>query len=201
VSEAADDRDGWPHTGVILAGGASRRMGGKDKALLPLSGGRRMIDAVHDVLAGTCARVIVSGGADLLPDTTTVADARAGAGPLGGIEAVLASGLDEQYLFCPCDLPRLDAATVRRLTGPSACLATVLRVRGETAPRPLPARVAAAALPAVRTALDAGERAVRAAIARLGSDVIEIDTDAPLANVNTTAEYEALRRPRGGPSA
>lgn len=185
----------WPHTGVILAGGRSRRMG-RAKATLPLVAGATLIEAVHEVMAEVCAKLVISGTTDVLPSLARVTDERADAGPLAGIEAVLASGRDEEYLFCPCDMPVIDAATLRRLLAPTACVASVLQVEGELHPRPLPARLAVRALTDVRATLDEGHRAVHRALDRLDVEVIPVPpaVAGSLVNVNTPDEYRDVRQ-------
>src|SRR5665213_1048945 len=49
--------------GVILAGGRSQRMGGRDKALLPLAG-KPLLAHVVDRLAGQVAPVVINANGD-----------------------------------------------------------------------------------------------------------------------------------------
>ena len=128
----------WPHTGVVLAGGASRRMG-RPKHELKLPDGRTMLEVVTEALREVCARVVVTG--DMEIGLQRVADLRPDQGPLGGIEAILASGLDAQYLVCPCDMPLVTGTLLQRLTGPADGGATVFQIEGEDSVRPLPARI------------------------------------------------------------
>lgn len=183
----------WPHTGVVLAGGASRRMG-RPKHELKLPDGRTMLEAVAEALGEVCARVVVTG--DIETGLRRVADLRPDQGPLGGIEAILASGLDAQYLVCPCDMPLVTGPLLRRLTGPAESGATIFRIEGEDSVLPLPARISADLLETVEALLDEQQRAVRLFIGSVETDVITL---APaesrlLANVNTLQEYEAITR-------
>jgi len=78
-------------TGVLLAGGQSRRMGGGDKGLLDL-GGKPMLAHVIDALAPQVGRLIVNANGDparLAPfGLPVVADTVAGfVGPLAGVLA------------------------------------------------------------------------------------------------------------------
>ncbi|MBD2745165.1 molybdenum cofactor guanylyltransferase MobA [Microvirga sp. BT688] len=52
-----------PTLGVILAGGLSRRMGGDDKALLPLAG-RPLVEHVAERLVPQCESVILNANGD-----------------------------------------------------------------------------------------------------------------------------------------
>ena len=104
--------------GVILAGGQGRRMGGTDKALLPLSG-RPLVSHVQERLAPQVEDLALSAngaagrfaftGLRVLPDHVSQ-------GPLSGIlaalewaegaDAVVSAAVDTPFL--PCDLvPRL----------------------------------------------------------------------------------------------
>lgn len=76
--------------GLVLAGGRSRRMGGGDKFLLPLTG-RRLIDHVVARLAPQVGALAISANCDpaLLADTglPVLADAPPSRGPLSGLLA------------------------------------------------------------------------------------------------------------------
>ena len=106
--------------GVILAGGNARRMGGADKALLPL-GGRPLIAHVLDRLEPQVERVLISANGDaarfqgfgcrVLPDA-------APQGPLSGILAALtaAAGMGATHVVStPCDTPFLPGDLVPQL--------------------------------------------------------------------------------------
>lgn len=82
-----------PHPGVILAGGRGTRMGGADKGLLPLAGGR-ILDHVIAGLAPQCAPLAINANGDparfadfalpVLPDPLPDHP-----GPLAGVLAAL----------------------------------------------------------------------------------------------------------------
>jgi molybdopterin-guanine dinucleotide biosynthesis protein A len=167
---------------------------GRPKHDLKLPGGRTMIEAVVAALGEVCARVIVAGDVDVgLP---RVVDLRADQGPLGGIEAALASGLDAQYLVCPCDVPLVTGDLLGRLLAPPLPNAVVFRVEGEEGFRPLPARIPADLRGPAGELLDRQRRSVRAFLREAGAEVVSISAAgaARLANVNTMADYEALSR-------
>ena len=90
-----------PTLGLILAGGLARRMGGGDKALLPLAG-RSLLDRIVERMAPQCAGLVLNANGDParlaafgLP---VVADSVPGfAGPLAGILA----GLDAAAEHAP----------------------------------------------------------------------------------------------------
>jgi len=96
--------------GVILAGGSSRRMGGANKALLPLAGLpliRRVIERLGPqvgVLYLSVAQASVSMAALGLP---LVTDPQPATGPLAGLlGAMREAGPEHQWvLLAPCDAP------------------------------------------------------------------------------------------------
>ncbi len=182
----------WPHTGVVLAGGASRRMG-RPKHDLRLPGGKTMLEAVAAALGAVCAQVVVAG--DVETGLRRIADLRPGQGPLGGLEAILAGGLDTQYLVCPCDVPLVTPVLLARLTAPSERPATVYRVEGEPDFWPLPVRIAAEALDVARSRLDRGQRAVHDFVRALHPDIVAVSKEDAhlLANINTPEDYARLR--------
>ncbi|HBV96097.1 MAG TPA: molybdenum cofactor guanylyltransferase [Desulfotomaculum sp.] len=102
-------------TGIILAGGKSRRMG-KDKALLEI-GGVTMIERVAGVVASVCTEVIIAGGSNQLniPGCRTVPDIFPGCGPLCGLHAGLTAAGSRYSFAAACDIPFLDAGLMRRI--------------------------------------------------------------------------------------
>jgi molybdopterin-guanine dinucleotide biosynthesis protein A len=182
---------------------------GRPKEALRLPDGRTMIGAVIEALGALCRRVVIAGGPRTpAPDDPSVAhinDLRPGQGPLGGIEALLASGLDDEYLVCPCDVPLVTADLLARLTADTTtAAATVFHVEGETVVRPLPARIAADSLPVVRRLLDVGRRAVHDLMREVGAQQVAITSAeaTPLAAADTPQDFDAIvrtlrRKPRG----
>jgi molybdopterin-guanine dinucleotide biosynthesis protein A len=98
--------------GIVLAGGASRRFGGRAKGLVMLDG-RPMALHLVELLSGFCSRVAIEAAPDAgyealgLPLVCAPAE-HAGKGPLAGLAAGL-GGVDahERVAFAPCDMPLL----------------------------------------------------------------------------------------------
>lgn len=107
---------------VILAGGRSRRMGGRDKAAVRI-GGKRLIDRVLDRLTPQADRILISGSRDYGTGLTAVADVRnAPGGPAGGIYSVhqwlLSHDPDVSgFVTAPVDCPFLPPDLIERLAG------------------------------------------------------------------------------------
>lgn len=106
-------------TGVILAGGRGRRVGGADKGLLPLRG-RPLIEYVLAALRPQVGELLISANrnleryaaygcrvlADDLPDYP---------GPLAGMLRALRATHTPYLLSVPCDVPALPADLAARL--------------------------------------------------------------------------------------
>lgn len=106
-------------TGVVLAGGLGRRMGGVDKGLQALQG-RPMVAWVIERLAPQVAELIVNANQN--PDRyaafghVVVADRIGGfAGPLAGLHAGLSAAAHPLVVTAPCDSPFLPPDLVERL--------------------------------------------------------------------------------------
>ena len=184
----------WDHCGVILSGGGSERMGAP-KAGLILPDGRSMIELMRDTLERFCQRVVFVGSPHGLKGHGVIEDEREGVGPLAGLEAILESNYDTQYLVVPCDLPLAQAGFLARLTRDEAIDGmTIFQVEGEETPRPLPCRIGADCLEDVQRLIDSGEYAVKGLIDTLGPDAVRVEVASRerelLLNVNTPDDFE-----------
>jgi len=102
-----------PMSGIILAGGASSRMG-TPKALLALEGKtllQRQADKLH---ALGIEDVMISGGFEL-PDVRSIADEYPGRGPLGGLHACLKAAKYERCLVLSVDAPLIPVNALAHL--------------------------------------------------------------------------------------
>jgi molybdopterin-guanine dinucleotide biosynthesis protein A len=109
-------------TGVVLAGGASARMG-RSKAALELRG-EPLLRRVVRRLRLALPNVLVVGPPDLatlVPDATVLPDLTLGTGPLGGLHTALRAVTTPWVFVVACDMPFVAPALVRAM----ARLATV----------------------------------------------------------------------------
>lgn len=105
---------------VILAGGRSRRMEGRDKAVVRIGGGR-MVERVAARLAAQADRTVISGPHNYGTTLTAIPDAAMGPhGPAGGIISVwrwMATNETgaEGFFSAPVDAPFLPEDLIARL--------------------------------------------------------------------------------------
>lgn len=100
-------------TGVIMAGGQGRRMGGEDKGLLEIRG-KPMIQYVLDTLRPQVGRILINANRNQeryrelgCPVVTDISGDFLG--PLAGMASALQTSESEYLLTVPCDSPLLPA--------------------------------------------------------------------------------------------
>ncbi len=106
-------------TGMVLAGGLARRMGGRDKGLLPLAG-RPLFLHVVEALRPQVGPLLINANRN--PERyaeaglPVVSDLRRDySGPLAGLEAGLQACRTPLLLMVPCDSPFLPGELAARL--------------------------------------------------------------------------------------
>ena len=186
--------------GVILNGGASRRLG-RDKAMLRI-GGRTLIERTLDELARLFDEILVVGRPESCPChpavTRALDDAIPGTGPLGGLFTGLREMSRPFGFFVACDMPRLDAQVIRReievlRAAPAEAVVPAWNGLWE----PLHALYSQDCLPAARRQLNVGDYRIRSffdAVRVTFWDVVAAGIDpAVFTNVNTKADLAVLQ--------
>ncbi|MCF7977132.1 MAG: molybdenum cofactor guanylyltransferase [Chromatiaceae bacterium] len=187
-------------TGVVLAGGKARRMGGEDKGLVELAGqplvawiieGLRpqvqdlMINAnrSHERYASYGYRVIADAMADFQ-------------GPLAGVAAALAVVRTPWIITVPCDGPYLAPDLVQRLCAALVEQEAELAVASDGARlQPVYALIPQALAPSLEAFLASGERKVERWSAQHRTAIAAF-ADRPncFANINSVEDLERLRQ-------
>lgn len=188
--------------GIVLAGGASSRMG-RDKATLQW-GDKTFLARIVESLRPVCAEVfVVIAPKQKCPEVsaTLVRDPIAHRGPLHG----LLTGLDaarqagHHWAFvCATDMPLVSARLVRELAPHCVgeALDVVLAHDGARA-QPLASIYRTAAAVTMRAHADAGGRSMYGALSELRTSTVDVTRCAnELINVNTPDELTALRPPQ-----
>lgn len=121
-------------SGIVLAGGASRRMG-QSKAELNLLGKTFLQRQVEKLWALGIEDIMISGPDGLTyPGTRTVPDIFPGRGPLGGLHACLRSARCPRCLVLSVDAPLLPLSALLHLCRAHRTGAVVLRHGGRQEP-------------------------------------------------------------------
>ena len=150
-------------TGVILAGGAASRYGGRPKGLEHV-GGRRVIDRVADALREAADELLLiandPASREWLPGVPTAMDVRTNCGSLGGIHAAIVRAAGP-VLVVAWDMPFVPPALLRRLREGGARADAVLPESGSRRGlEPLCAYYSPSCVPAIERRLDAGDMRV-----------------------------------------
>jgi molybdopterin-guanine dinucleotide biosynthesis protein A len=186
--------------GFAVAGGRSRRMG-RDKADLPFGPGT-LLDHALARLRAVAGRVHVLCGAEpryLDRGVPVLLDARVETGPLAGLETALASlATGEVALLLGVDMPLVPVTLLEELVRRSAGADVVVPVSAQ-GPEPMAAVYSAGAGPALRRALEAGDRRMTSfwpsvRVERVqGDDLARFcDPEHAFLNVNTPEDYERV---------
>jgi len=187
-------------TGVVLAGGQGRRMGGIDKGLVPLDG-RPMVAHVLERLRPQVDEILINANQHHAEYAAfgypVVADAIGGfAGPLAGLQVALAQAAHPLLATVPCDSPFLPADLVPRLCAALRSAEADLAVaRTFEQPHPVFALVRREVLPHLECFLAGGGRKIDAWYATLKTVEVAFDDEADaFRNINTAAELKAASR-------
>lgn len=181
-------------TGVVLAGGLGRRLGGVDKGLQDLRG-RPLVAHVIERFAPQVDELLINANrnreryaafghrvvADLIPDF---------AGPLAGLHAALSAAAHPLVATAPCDSPFLPGDLVSRLfSALTVANASLAVARTFDQPHPVFCLCQRGVLPHLSDFLAGGGRKVDRWYATL--DVVEVafdDEAEAFANINTREE-------------
>ena len=164
-------------SGIILAGGRSRRLG-IDKRSLSLRPHRTQIADTIERLGTIVDDLVVAGDpADLPPGRfTLVADDTVGVGPLAGIIAGLRAVQHDHAIVLACDLPFLNVDLLRGLLGLPRDYAMLVPVRADGTLEMLHAVYGKSALNSLQTYLKAGERRLAGLPAACARDGLAVRT-------------------------
>ena len=187
-------------TGVVLAGGKARRMGGIDKGLLELNG-KPLWKYVADTLLSQLDNVIVNanrhqelyraGGLKVIPDLMEDFP-----GPLAGMLSVFQQEEGDWFLFCPCDTPYIPPTLAARLAAERQ-QAPVVWVHDGERDHPTIALVNRSVQPLLQDYLQSGERRVMVFMTLAEGHAVDFsDCKEAFVNVNTLEELDKWQQTR-----
>jgi molybdenum cofactor guanylyltransferase len=188
-------------TGLILAGGQGRRMGGVDKGLQVLRD-RPMIEWVIERLRPQVSEIVINANQNLdayrAYGHRVVADAVGGfAGPLAGLHAGLCAATTDALVTVPCDSPFLPLDLVKRLNAARAAEnADIAVAKTFDQAHPVFSLVRTSVRAHLEDFLNAGGRKIDTWYATLRVVEVAFDDEADaFSNINTRAELQAFERP------
>lgn len=200
--------------GVVLAGGASRRMG-RDKATLPLPdrapgisavpderpGAITMVEHVVGIVGQRCKPVfVVAAPGQRLPTlpAQVVRDEVRGLGPLiatgRGLRAAAEAGASHAFV-CAVDMPLLTTDLIDELANRAAQVDADVVLPWDGRDHYLAALYRTDLAERIDALVAAGERAMRALVDSVDAQRIVMSDSRPLANVNSADELNALLQP------
>jgi molybdopterin-guanine dinucleotide biosynthesis protein A len=197
--------------GVVLAGGASRRMG-RDKATMPVpegvfenivgsEGRTTMVEHVVSVVDQRCEPVfVVAAPGQPLPvlQARVVRDEVRGLGPLlatgRGLRAAAEVGARRAFV-CAVDMPFLTVDLIDALAGPAAELDADVALPWDGRDHYLAAVYRTDLAERVDALVAAGERKMRALVDSVVAQRIVISKSRSLTNVNSAADLRSLLQP------
>ncbi len=117
----------------LFVGGAARRMGGTPKGLLAAPGGETIVERWRALCGTVGLRCFLVGEADAYArlGIERVADARPGAGPLGGLVGLLRAQPAAPVVAVACDMPFVTEPLLRRLAFSTSIAAALAPWRDE----------------------------------------------------------------------
>jgi molybdopterin-guanine dinucleotide biosynthesis protein A len=184
-------------TGVVLAGGRGRRMGGVDKGLVDFAG-RPLVAHVIERFAPQVGAIVINANQNVeryaMFGAPVVRDAIGGfAGPLAGLHAGLSAISTTYAVTTPCDSPFLPLDLVSRLSNELVAREAQLAVaRTFDQPHPVFALTRRDVLPHLAAFLDGGGRKIDAWYATLAVIEVPFDDEADaFRNINTAEELAA----------
>ena len=185
-------------TGVVLAGGLGRRMGGVDKGLQPLRGKpmvewavERFAPQVDELLINANQNLEVYGtlGSRVIPD-----EIGGFAGPLAGLHRGLSEARHELVATVPCDSPFLPHDLVSRLRAglESEGAELAVAITGSQ-PHPVFCLCRRSVLPGLTAFLESGGRKIDAWYSALRVAEVGFDDEAQaFSNINTREELRGF---------
>lgn len=184
------------HTlGVVLIGGASRRMG-TDKASIEFDGST-LLERSVDVLAEVFTSVVISGGDQSLKGVRVLPDLVPGLGPLGGLDTAYRTAAGRDVFLLAVDMPFVDASTVRVIADPPVAAMSVRVPVAAGRRQPLCAVYGSGLGPIVRDRLEGKDRSMESLFGAVNVEEITGFNDDVFTNVNTQDDLDAALRRTG----
>jgi molybdenum cofactor guanylyltransferase len=189
-----------PLAAVVLAGGASRRMG-RDKATLAYEG-KTLVERMVSVVSPRCSPVfVIAAPGQPLPSLQAemLREEVRGVGPLlatgRGLRAAAEAGVELAFV-CAVDMPLLSTDLIDELAGPAVRLGADVVLPWDGRDHYLAGVYRTSLADQVDALVAAGERSMRALVNTVDTQRIVMPEQPSLTNVNTAADLSAAVPPR-----
>ena len=194
-------RPKWTHTGAILAGGKSKRMGLPKPDIL-LTDGRSMLEHVLETLSLVCKQIVIVGewkkGENEKEENKKgiiqIADYIPGLGPLEGIGTLLSSNLDSEYLIVACDQPFLTTELLLKLVEKSSTSLQLFNFEDDKKIQPFPGYYPVSCLSYIKKSIELGKNAMHEFIRSTPVNWIQMSKDSEqfVKSINTPEELQSI---------
>ncbi|MCS7023454.1 MAG: molybdenum cofactor guanylyltransferase [Bryobacteraceae bacterium] len=183
------------HSGYVLAGGKSSRMG-RDKALLPFRG-TTLVQHVAQVVARAVGNVTLVGPAERYAHLglRVIEDQWPGFGPLAGIHRALLDCPADWAVIVACDLPYLSPdllSWMLKFTATEVETDVFLATLDGVRPEPLCGVYRKTIVTTAGAALLAGRRKVVDMLSGLRIQMVPVSDARLLTNINTPSEWREV---------
>ncbi len=189
-------------TGVMLAGGESKRMG-KNKALLEING-MTMIESGFQVLSSIFDEVILITNSPEEYDflgCRKFSDIHIGYGSIAGIHSALSAAANDRIFAVACDMPFINSELVRIICNNSAGYDATVPLNSEGSPEPLHAVYAKSALNEISRMISEEEKKITMLFERTITNFISPvayshihESEKSFCNANTPDEFSEFQQ-------
>ncbi|MCK5137343.1 MAG: molybdenum cofactor guanylyltransferase [Bacteroidales bacterium] len=188
-------------TGILLAGGMSKRMG-REKGILKI-GDRFLYQYPLRILEALCDEILISTCKNFTPPLAypTVCDEVAGIGPMGGIYTCLNRSSNDLNIVLSYDMPLVNEGLLKHLIHESEAHDIVLPALQKNKPEPLCSIYRKSVAGVFRDLIEKNIFAVHRILPLVNSRTILIDDRMPFYNpdifLNINQESDLNRLPPG----
>jgi molybdopterin-guanine dinucleotide biosynthesis protein A len=184
-------RPSFNATAIILAGGKSSRMGGSDKALLPVNG-IPMIQHITDQLSGEFRQILIGAG-----DTEkyaflghpVISDQQKDMGPLMGILSCLEASAHDINFVTGCDIPVMNMELIRQMITMAGEFDIVMPRHGEDQYEPLFAVYRKTCVEYARNAIGEGKYRITEMLKYARAGYVDFNSVQWYRNLNNKEDY------------
>ena len=184
-------------TGILLAGGESKRMG-TDKAFLEFNK-RKLFEYPLAILTSLCNEILISS-ADSRYEITgfpVIPDKYPGQGPMAGIYTCLSIAKYPKSLILSCDLPMMDEAFIKLIVDRSKDFSATMGRNRKGKPEPMAGVYKKSLAHALETSLKKGENKLQTLFEMVNTQYIDpshegFDPDLIYLNVNSPKDFQYL---------